>query len=227
MSFHPITFGNENLPDPYVYSYTPSHDEPPVLSKVENMHIPKVRRAGLIFYTIIKDKLYMCFGRDAKTYELTDFGGGRHQKESPIKTAVREGNEESRLVFGKITPESIGSFYGLYDKDMLIVFVPVVGPDNLIINCTSYNFHNKTHLTLQQKKNKAYNELSGIVWLDEEQLNHVFSEAPGYRMYDKVRKFFCMCEEFAQSAVIMKNILKTTTYVPGCLQNRAFVQITK
>ena len=94
--------------------------------------IKNIPRAGVVFYSFIDDELYLCFGRDKKSGELTDFGGGRIEKigETSICCAVREGNEESKCAFSEITVDQVQGFCCLYSSNMLIIFIPVASPND-------------------------------------------------------------------------------------------------
>jgi hypothetical protein len=175
--------------------------------------IRNIPRAGVVFYTFIDDKLYMCFGRDKNTNELTDFGGTRIKKinETPIKCAVREGNEESRRAFSRIDVKQVQGFCCLYSKNMLIIFVPVVSPseDIDIREITKQNFDDYLCLNYNEKKDRRYNEISEIVWLNESQIDNLFSEFPTIQMYAKVRRFIYSCNQLSQNINAMKGILKS------------------
>lgn len=192
------------------------------LSRVNQLDLkdPVIRnipRAGILFYTFIDDELNLCFGRDIGTNDLTDFGGGRRRSESPIKCAVREGNEESRYAFGEITTERIQGCFCLYSSNMLIVFVPVASPDHQDIRTiTCNNFDNKYFLNKRQSKARCYNEISEIIWMNESQINNLFSKRPNVQMFAKVRRFIYSCTGFSQNITIMKNVLKSVITGINC-----------
>lgn len=173
--------------------------------------IRNIPRGGVIFYTFINDKLYLCFGKDRRTNDLTDFGGGRHDRcgESPVHCAVREGNEESRYSFSSITVEQVQGFNCLFNSSMLIIFIPVMSPNELDIrNITCQNFSESKFLTVKQKKDRRYNEISEIIWLDEEQVSNIFSKQPRMQMFAKVRQFLYSCTQLSQDINQMKDILR-------------------
>jgi len=172
-------------------------------------NIERIPRAGVLFYTFIDGELQMCFGRDHDSHELTDFGGTRRKRENPISCAVREGNEESRKAFSEITPEQVQGFFCLYSSKMLIIFVPVASPNEMDIReITAYNFEQKNLLQPNEREAKCFNEISEIVWLNEGQIDNLFSHRPQHQMFAKVRRFIYSCTEFSHSTLIMKNILR-------------------
>jgi hypothetical protein len=174
--------------------------------------IRDIPRAGFVFYTFIEGELYMSFGRDRESGDLTDYGGTRMKKqnESSIRCAIREGNEESRYAFSKITIDQIQGFCCLYSSNMLIVFVPVASPNNVDIReITAKNFNESRFLNSYQKKDRRYNEISEIVWLNESQISNLFSEYPTIQMYSKVRQFIYSCNQLSKDIKIMKNILRS------------------
>lgn len=187
--------------------------EPSRLCKVyeldlEDTSIANIPRAGVLFYTIIDSSLHICFGRDAKTGDLTDFGGGRKASESPVQCAAREGNEESRFVFSHLRVDKIQGFYCLYSSNMLIVFIPVASPnDRDIRELTASNFNEKHFLSKSQSKSRSYNEVADIEWLNEEQIANLFSTRPTKQLFAKVRRFICSCTEISQNIERMRNVL--------------------
>jgi hypothetical protein len=176
---------------------------------LDDPNIANIPRGGVLFYTFIDGQLQICFGRDKASQDLTDFGGTRRKKETPIACAVREGNEESRKAFSEIHPSQVQGFFCLYSSNMLIIFVPVASPDDTDIRyITNHNFVNKEFLNQQEFGAKCYNEISEIIWLNEEQIDNLFSRRPNHQMFAKVRRFIHSCTEFSQSTIIMKNILR-------------------
>lgn len=171
--------------------------------------IRNIPRAGVIFYTFINDELYLCFGRDKLSGELTDFGGRKHTNENPIHCAIREGNEESRYAFSKISAHQVQYFSCLYSSNMLIIFIPVASPNEIDIRLiTSNNFNERKFLNYYQKNDRRYNEISEIVWLNESQISDIFSNRPTLSMFAKVRRFIYSCNQLSQNIHTMKRVLK-------------------
>lgn len=185
------------------------------LSRVRRLDLndPSIRlipRAGVVFYTFINNELHVCFGRDKKSGEITDFGGGRKDFESPIQCAVREGNEESRYAFSKIHASQVQGFFCLYSSIMLIIFIPVASPNEMDIrHITTQNFMNRQFLTNKETHDRRYNEISEIMWFNEEQLSNLFSQRPAFPMFAKVRRFIYSCHEFSQNINVMKDVLRS------------------
>jgi hypothetical protein len=175
----------------------------------KNPNIAKIPRGGVLFYTFIDGELQICFGRDMDSHDLTDFGGTRRKRENPVACAVREGNEESRKAFSEIKPEQVSGFFCLYSSKMLIIFVPVASPNEMDIRkITAHNFEQKKFLHPHEAEARCYNEISEIVWFNEDQIDNLFSQRPQHQMFAKVRRFIYSCTEFSQSTFIMKNILR-------------------
>ena len=57
-----------------------------------NLDVFRPQRAGVIIYTVYNGAVYFGFGLDAKTHDLTDFGGGVVYKidSMPSERALRE-----------------------------------------------------------------------------------------------------------------------------------------
>jgi len=84
----------------------------------------RCRRGGVIVYTHFNGTVYFSFGIDAKTHDLTDFGGGiGHRDASPISGALREFSEETLGIFGTVTVDQIGTCPVIYDLNNLIIFL--------------------------------------------------------------------------------------------------------
>ena len=183
--------------------------------------IRNIPRAGVIFYSFINDKLHMCFGRDRISGDITDYGGTRIVKlnETSVQCAVREGNEESRYAFSKINIDQVQGFSCLYSSKMLIIFIPVASPNNDIDirDITRQNFDEARFLNYNQRKDRRYNEISEIVWLDESQIDNLFSKFPTIQMYAKVRRFIYSCNQLSQNINTLKSVLKGI--ITGASQN--------
>jgi hypothetical protein len=192
-----------------------------------DMRDPTIRnipRAGVVFYTLINDELHLCFGRDRVSGELTDFGGGKQINENPVNCAVREGNEESRYAFSKISVQQVQYFTCLYSSNMLIIFIPIVSPNDIDIRTiTANNFDKRKFLNYYQRNDRRYNEISEIVWLNETQICNIFSDRPTISMFAKVRRFIYSCNQLSQNIDTMKRVLKgVIEYSPQDLQNNAY-----
>ena len=171
--------------------------------------IANIPRAGIIYFTFIDNKLHMCFGRDRKTGDLTDFSGMKKTRETPVSCALREGYEESRMVFGEVSEFQIRQFICLYSTQMLIIFVPVVAPPGAdVIKITQHNFETKHFLSPRQRNYRCFNEISELVWLNETQISNLFSLNPRQKLYLKVRRFIYSCRQFSLTIDQMRDILK-------------------
>lgn len=170
--------------------------------------IAKIPRAGLVYCTNYNGEVLFCFGRDKDSRDLTDFGGTRRRNESPIDCAVREGNEESRFVFGKLDSTKIQNFWCLYNSQMLIVFVPVeaMSGEDIVYN-TIERFQSGQLIPKEYIRTKdglivishCCDEISEIVWLNETMLFGILSEYSTTKVYARVRRFIRSCPEFRLS----------------------------
>lgn len=108
----------------------PSTDSECNIDYIKNIKLSKVKpnRSGVIIYTIYKGKLYFILGVDSKSGDITDFGGGvafKSRGENGITGGLRELKEESLGIFGTINSNEIGKCLALYDKNTIIIFVPL------------------------------------------------------------------------------------------------------
>ena len=180
--------------------------------------ISKIPRGGIVYYTFQnpEKQIFVCFGRDRFSRDLTDFGGHRRNGETPIQCAVREGNEESRFAFGELTPEDVQWFWCLYNSQMLIIFVNVTtGMNENIFKLTAEHFTSGDMIPCQyiRVKNgiiivsRCCNEISEIVWLDENKIDDILSDHSRTKVYGRVRRFIRSCPEFGKSASIIRDKL--------------------
>jgi hypothetical protein len=102
----------------------------------------KTNRAGIVPYTIAKDgTVHLCFGRDAQSKDLCDFGGGIKYNEHTINGAFREFSEETCGIFSnevtlkKLFNESIT----LKNKNNTILFIRV---SNMWMKYAAIEFRN-------------------------------------------------------------------------------------
>lgn len=152
-----------------------------------------IPRGGCIFYTIENGQLYFCLGRDRQTLELTDFGGMKKRYETITDCSSREANEETMSAFGNITPKTIMENLVIYNKYMLICFVPVVSdePGVSVRDITRGNFASRLNSGPHPKEEL---EMKELVWLTYEQLLSACTETflqPELYMFTRVRRFLC------------------------------------
>ena len=93
---------------------------------------------------------------------------------------------------------------------MLIIFVPIKPYSEETLKITKENFKKRIFLNRQQSENKKFNELSDIIWLDEYQVENIFSSQPKIQMFAKVRRFIHSCRSFSKEISVMKNLLAET-----------------
>lgn len=193
--------------------------------KLSDNNIKTIPRAGMIFYTVINNELYICFGKDTKTNDLTDFGGTRNHWESPLACAVREGNEESRHVFGEITESQVKNYMCLYSSSMLIIFVPVLAVSDIdVLQISANTFASKVYLEPGQQKTRCYNEIADLVWLPEEKAKDIFAPRSQIQMFAKVRRFICSCEEFQHDMMKMKYLL--VNWLPESITSKRVASVS-
>lgn len=133
---------------------------PPLVAKVADVDWSKNKplRAGVIVYTVHRDKLLFCMGVDRKTSEITDFGGGVSYKRDKTTTAgaLREFTEESLGVFGKFYPSSLDDCVVVYNNNMAIFFLPLICNPELVTET----------FTTRYRKEQT-NEVSSLAWMDK------------------------------------------------------------
>jgi len=182
--------------------------------------VAKIPRGGIVYYTFQGDQLYLCFGRDRWSRDLTDFGGARRLNETPIECAVREGNEESRFAFGNLTPQDVQLFWCLYNSQMLIIFVHVATANGEnIFDVTQRNFESAKMLPTKYIKvkggtiviSRCCDEVSEMVWLDEKMIEEILSDCSSTKVYARVRRFIRSCSQFRRSSKSIRDWLMNMT----------------
>ena len=142
------------------------------LSVVED----KPYRCGVIIYVQQNGETYFCLGIDTQSKNLTDFGGGVKKEETFLEGGLRELDEESQGVFGKINPEHIKNNIAVHCHNMGIIFIQMnVDMDEIV-----QEFNRRVQY------NEAP-EVSGIVWLSTEKFLESI-HCRGQKLYIRVRR---------------------------------------
>lgn len=137
-------------------------------------------RSGAIIYTHSGDKTYFCMGIDSMFGDLTDFAGGVKKTDpSVISGGLRELEEESLGIFGKLNETNVANSLAFYTNNMLVMFIKLdVDMDQI---------HKKFVSAFSGNTSGKDLEVSGIVWLEKEEFLNSIS-CKGRRMYSRVRK---------------------------------------
>lgn len=199
---------------------------PIIKTTVQNLNLEYVKpqRAGIIIYTVINGSIYFGLGLDAKTHDLTDFGGGVIYKTdlNVIRGALREFEEETLEIFDPITFDDIKQCPVIYDNDNLIIFVHMnIDPDT---TCVAFNTKYKqiinTNRSLPIRKGRHTDdigspvrdtttgagrqyhqckikdpEVCGITWLTWEEFQRSINEQG--IIFARVQRFLARAEDFS------------------------------
>jgi hypothetical protein len=148
----------------------------------------RIERSGVIVYTIYNNKFYFGLGVAHDSGDITDFGGGIKKKDySLIDGTLRELTEESLGVFGKFTHEEIQNCVCIYNKNTMILFIPVQIDKNKI-----------TNIFRERVKNVNNPEVDSIFWVTKEIfINLIYNKKVYDRngrcersMYNRIRSLF-------------------------------------
>lgn len=139
-------------------------------------------RSGAIIYTHFKGKTYFCLGVDSSYGDLTDFAGGVKKDENIIEGGLRELEEESQGIFGKISVKEVENCMGFYTTNMLIMFIR----REIDMDKSKETFLNQINkCSLFQINNGV--EVSGVVWLESKEfIESILGK--GRRLYSRVRR---------------------------------------
>ena len=154
-------------------------------------------RAGVIPYVMVNEHIYFLLGRDNKTKELTDFGGGVKITECTLMGAMREFREETNQIFDSTiyNLSQLTDFFVISDnKNMTIIFLPI---DNKWLNIASNKFlKNKKHAP-----NKAYREIDSLIWLHENRFKQVLKHSSKTNKYYKQNIMWTKVQQFLLSYI--------------------------
>lgn len=169
--------------------------DPVRLAKVKdiNWNDIKPQRGGVIIYTVRDNQVYFGLGIDAKTGDITDFGGGiRYKRDGDaINGSLREFMEESLCVFGSFESEMIQENMVLYSKLMCIIFIHL-----------ELDIERMTEIFNQRIKIAKISEMSGMIWITQEQLSqliqtgHIEINDVNKKLYSRVRRFLIQNPNF-------------------------------
>lgn len=150
------------------------------------MSIQRTIRSGVIPYTVQNDTIHFLFGRDKKSGDLCDFGGGRKKDESSHDAAIREFKEESNCIFGDYKRSDLSDAVGLLcrRRKNMIFFLPV-GTQWLESAPGAFEARNR------QYPNK---EIAQVKWIDESLYTSLIYEKnnngfQSERIWEKLRFF--------------------------------------
>jgi len=110
--------------------------KPIIKTTVQKLDLECVRpqRAGIIIYTVKDGVVYLGWGLDSRSHDLTDFGG-RVEYETDLNAvqgALREFNEETLQIFNLITIKDIERCPVIYDNNNMIIFIHMmIDPDEV------------------------------------------------------------------------------------------------
>lgn len=134
-------------------------------------------RSGVIIYTKGDDGvIYFCLGVDTESGNLTDFGGGVKKGETIVDGGLRELEEESLGIFGRIEASDIDETVTFHSPNMAIIFIPLKVDRNTIIK----QFNEKI-------EGKINPEVCDIAWLDMKEFMESI-HGRGRKLYIRVRK---------------------------------------
>ena len=144
-------------------------------------------RSGAIIYTHYQGKTYFCLGVDTNYGDLTDFAGGVKKDEMMMENGMiigglRELEEESLGVFGKLSFEDVANQLSFYSSNMLIMFIKL----NVNMVNVKKEFSEKAAKVGEFTPNKEL-EVSDIEWVEKSEFLDSIS-GRGKRLYSRVRK---------------------------------------
>lgn len=169
-------------------------------------------RCSVIPYSMKDNELYFLLGRDNKTREICDFGGGIKKGETIISGAIRELYQESKDILGsKYKNESIFlKSPALHEeKNMSMILLPI---ESYWIDKAGYSFINKK--SRKYAIESCYDEIVEIFWISEKKLFELIEGRDTMNiMWTRISNFL---KRNLNDSVIkfLKDQLGTQSYVP-------------
>ena len=133
------------------------------IGKVANL--PKSltpKRAGLIPYSTYNNQVFLGFGIDTRSKDITDFAGGVNKSEKLIDAALREGKEET-LDLISLEKKDVDECLCISNNRNLTIFVPVSHVPYKFTQEFSRRYRAECEC-VQEKKRKFRPEVCDIVW---------------------------------------------------------------
>ena len=147
----------------------------------------RLKRGGVIPYTVFDNRLYFGLGVDSKSNEYSDFGGTVEQKDCCLLGAInREFAEESLNSFKNYNTEEALMEGTALIGDIAVIFLRV---DKKYIMVAEETFEEKKESIAKcSVKDQKHLEMSSINWIDTLQYKSlVYSRRPT-RMYDRLKE---------------------------------------
>lgn len=153
-----------------------------------DLETDKIMRGGVIPYTVFNGKIHFLLGIDWRTRDLTDFGGGIKAAESVLEGTLRELTEETCQLFGKTTDELellrkrlIASPVIVNSTKTAVIFILRVEPKWV------EQAENKFVENQKGLKNKKYNELIGIKWIEQHTFRQIAYNRKNQCMWRRIQ----------------------------------------
>jgi 8-oxo-dGTP pyrophosphatase MutT (NUDIX family) len=167
---------------------------------VHGLYLSCIRtdRASAVPYTIYDNQLYFLFGKDKKSGDITDFGGGVKKHEYSLSAGLREFHEETNEIFmdkyGSVNDHVLDIAVYSENKKFSTLFIPV---SNIWLIDASEHFDEKKIIP----KCKTHDEISDMIWIPESELENLIQKS----LWKRLKNFYMnICEN-----EILFKILKT------------------
>lgn len=159
-------------------------------------------RAAVIPYIIKNSELYFLLGQDKQSGDITDFGGGVKQFETALAAALREFEEESDEILGKLEANDpqISRAIALLGKNMATLFIPL---EEEWFEKAPQLFEERKRLKAVKKK--SHQEIEKIMWIKHKDFTKLLGppQQGSPQMWKKLCRFYRdSCNAFFKSALI-------------------------
>ncbi len=150
-------------------------------------HLAKVQtpRAAVVPYVIMEGEIFFLLGQDHQSGDITDLGGGVKKYESTLAAALREFEEESDEILGRLNPNDFVCSVALLNDQMGVLFIPL----------TEKWYTDAPKLFEDRKKfqrKKTHSEIDRLIWFNKEDFQRITKPEASAKtkMWKRIRKFY-------------------------------------
>lgn len=150
-------------------------------------HLAKVQtpRAAVVPYVIKNGEIFFLLGQDHQSGDITDLGGGVKKYESTLAAALREFEEESDEILGRLHPNDFVCSVALLDGQMGALFIPL--SEKWYTDAPKLFEDRKKH-----QRKKTHSEIDHLIWFNAEEFQKISKPEASAKtkMWKRLRKFY-------------------------------------
>ncbi len=145
------------------------------------------RRASVVPYVVRRGTVYVLYGVDAASQDITDLGGGVKKYENGLTAGLREFREESKGVFSDVYTsvwKSSWKSVGIHTDSMSVMYLRV-----------DDTYYNTVVDAFSATKKDTKDELDRLIWLSEADFTDVVrGKHRKHHMWGRIKNFYKGCD---------------------------------